>query len=95
MVEFLRSLTNAIMIIIAILGFTSIFLSSLKSPLVSLISITIVVLVGFIFLIVYYFSKIENRILDLEERYKKAYDLIDIKSRLKNLEWQIQKKGIK
>jgi|TARA_Y100000310_G_C20514828_1_gene730658 amino acid transporter len=85
MVEFLKSLSNIAIISVTIIGFLALFFNALKSIEISLIALAILLFIGFIFLILFYIAKLENNISLIEQKFKRADDLVNIKSDIKTL----------
>jgi len=78
MAEFLKSLSNVLGIAVAILGIIALFFKALD-PLTILIILISLLFIGVVSVMVYQLNKIDLKVDKLEERYKRAEDLIDIK----------------
>ena len=94
MVSFLRSLSNIIIISVTILTLIALFFKAIE-PLKLLIVLAILLFLGFISLVVYWFSKLESKINLVEQKFKRADKLIDIKRDIKALKLIFIKNGQK
>jgi len=93
MVEFLKTLSSVIIAAVTIIGFLALFFNALKSLLVSLISLAILLFIGFIGIIIFYITKLENKIFLVEQKFKRADDLIEIKSDIKTIYLKLLNNG--
>ncbi len=90
MVEFLKSVSNLIIISVTILGFITLLI---KLPFqTTLIGLLLFLFIGFILLILYYFSRLENKINSIGQKFKRADSLIDIKKDIETLKLIILKR---
>jgi len=76
--EFLKSLANIIVIAVTALGIIAVFFEKI-TPLTGLISLAILLLIGFITLIIVQINKLEKRIEEQEKKFISVDKLIDIK----------------
>lgn len=79
MAEFLKSLANILATAATLLGVLAIFFKAL-TPLMSLLILGVLLFLGFISVVVYNLNKVETRLDKLEDKYKRAEELIDIKA---------------
>jgi hypothetical protein len=84
MVNFLESLGNTAIIAITILGVIAIFFKAL-SPITTLVLLSTILAISYLMLIFYQIHQIEERLKGLEEKYKRAEELIDVKSEILSL----------
>lgn len=92
MAEFSKSLSRLIITAVSLLGFLTIFFAALKSPLTSLLALSMLLFGGFISLAIYYIIKLENKINSIEEKFKREEDLKDIRKDVEALKLVLLKK---
>lgn len=84
MANFLKSLSNVIVIAVTILGVIALFFKAL-SPIILLIALSILLILGFISLVIYWFTKIDSKLLLLEQKFKRADELKDMRADIEAL----------
>jgi CHASE3 domain sensor protein len=84
MADFLKSLANILATAATALGLLAIFFKAL-TPLMSFLILGALLFLGFISVVVYQLNKVEIRLDKLEDKYKRAEELIDIKADILDL----------
>ena len=89
MAEFFKHFNNTLIWAITLLGILAIFYKKLDL-ITGLLSLSLLLFIGFISLIIYYIAKLDGKIERLEERYKRADDLEDIKLNIKMIKQKLR-----
>jgi len=89
MAEFLKSLNNTLLWAVTILGVIVIFYKKIDLY-KGLIILSLLLFVGFISLIIYYVLKLEERVNKLEEKYKRADELKDIRLEVEKIKQKLK-----
>ena len=92
MAEFLKSLSKIILISITIIGFLALFFNALNSIFISLVALTILILIAFTFLMIYYINSLENKITKIEQKFIREKDLNKIRTDIEAIKLTITKK---
>ena len=88
--KFLKNISNLIVYVVTLLGIFAI-LSDKVNPDLILISTSIVLFAGFVFLVIYHISQLENKIENIEKKFIREQELRDIKSNIKALKIIVSK----
>ncbi len=91
MAEFLKSLSNTVIVAVTILSVVGIFFKKLD-PFNALVILGILLFLGLISLIIYYVNRLENKIDSTEQKFKRADDLVEIKSDISALKLNLSKR---
>jgi len=86
--KFLKSSGNLLVTIVTILGLLSLF--KINNTFIALSILFLILLVGFVAIISYQIINLEKQIEELEQKFKRADDLIEIKSEIKFLKKNIK-----
>jgi len=89
MSEFLRALANVLGLTVTDLGLIDIFFKAVDSV-SALIILAILLFLWFVSLVIYQINKLEIKVDILEEKYKRADELVEIRSEILNLKRYIK-----